>query len=39
VFFQRPMSLVLILVILAVLLLPRLAKYLGDRKQLRAVAG
>jgi putative tricarboxylic transport membrane protein len=39
VFFQRPMSLVLILVILAVLLLPRLAKYLGERKQLRAAAG
>jgi putative tricarboxylic transport membrane protein len=39
VFFQRPMSLVLILVILAVLVLPRLAKYMGERKQLRAAAG
>jgi putative tricarboxylic transport membrane protein len=39
VFFQRPMSLVLILVILAVLVLPRLAKYMGERKQLRAATG
>jgi len=39
VFFQRPMSLVLILVVAAVLVLPRAAKYLGERKQLRAAAG
>ena len=39
VFFQRPMSLVLIVVILAVLVLPRLAKCMGERKQLRAAAG
>ncbi|OUM00331.1 tripartite tricarboxylate transporter permease [Variovorax sp. JS1663] len=37
VFFQRPMSLVLLLVVLAVLVLPRLAKYMSDKK-LRAVA-
>jgi len=39
VFFQRPMSLVLILIVVAVLVLPRLAKYMGERKQLRATAG
>jgi putative tricarboxylic transport membrane protein len=39
VFFQRPMSLVLILVIVAVLVLPRAAKYMSERKQLRAAAG
>jgi putative tricarboxylic transport membrane protein len=39
VFFQRPMSLVLFLVIVAVLVLPRAAKYMSDRRQLRAAAG
>jgi putative tricarboxylic transport membrane protein len=39
VFFQRPMSLVLVLVVLAVLVLPRAAKYMSDRRQLRAAAG
>lgn len=39
VFFQRPMSLVLILVVLAVLVLPRMAKYMSERRQLRAAAG
>lgn len=37
VFFQRPMSFVLIVVILAVLILPRVAKRMSDRK-LRAAA-
>lgn len=35
VFFQRPMSIVLILVVLAVLILPRVAKRMSDRKQLK----
>ncbi|VTU28737.1 Tripartite tricarboxylate transporter TctA family protein [Variovorax sp. PBL-H6] len=39
VFFQRPMSLALILVVVAVLVLPRAAKYMSDRRQLRAAAG
>ncbi|MGK6306642.1 tripartite tricarboxylate transporter permease [Variovorax sp. DT-64] len=39
VFFQRPMSLVLVLIVLAVLVLPRAAKYMSDRRQLRAAAG
>ncbi len=34
VFFQRPMSIVLVVVILAVLVLPRLAKRMSDRKKL-----
>ncbi|MBU2288288.1 MAG: tripartite tricarboxylate transporter permease, partial [Gammaproteobacteria bacterium] len=38
VFFQRPMSLVLIAIVLAVLILPRLARYLGERKQRMAAA-
>ncbi len=32
VFFQRPMSLTLIVIVLSVLILPRLAKHMGDRK-------
>jgi len=32
VFFQRPMSIVLIVIVLAVLILPRLAKRIGDRR-------
>jgi len=35
VFFQRPMSLALIVIVLAVLILPRLAKRMSERKQLR----
>jgi putative tricarboxylic transport membrane protein len=38
VFFQRPMSFVLIVVILAVLILPRMAKAMSDRKARRAGA-
>jgi putative tricarboxylic transport membrane protein len=38
VFFQRPMSIVLIVIVVGVLLLPRLAKRMSDRK-LRAAAG
>jgi len=38
VFFQRPMSIALIIVVLAVVILPRLAKSMSDRK-LRAAAG
>ena len=37
VFFQRPMSLTLIFIVLAVLILPRLAKHMGDRKLKRLV--
>ena len=39
VFFQRPMSIVLIVIIVGVLMLPRLAKRMGDRKALRLAAG
>ncbi|MES2530408.1 MAG: tripartite tricarboxylate transporter permease [Pseudomonadota bacterium] len=35
VFVQRPMSIVLIVIVLAVLLLPRIAKRMSDRKRLR----
>ncbi|MGJ7495983.1 tripartite tricarboxylate transporter permease [Variovorax sp. RT4R15] len=35
VFFQRPMSLALIIIVLAVLILPRLAKRMSERKRLR----
>ena len=35
VFFQRPMSLALIVIVLAVLILPRIAKRMSDRKRLR----
>ncbi len=35
VFVQRPMSIVLVVVVLAVLLLPRIAKRMSDRKRLR----
>ncbi|GAA4341153.1 tripartite tricarboxylate transporter permease [Variovorax defluvii] len=39
VFFQRPMSVVLILVVLAVLVLPRLARRMSERKLRAAAAG
>jgi putative tricarboxylic transport membrane protein len=35
VFFQRPMSITLIVIVLAVLILPRVAKRMSDRKRLR----
>ncbi|RZL94065.1 MAG: tripartite tricarboxylate transporter permease [Variovorax sp.] len=35
VFFQRPMSLALIIIVLAVLILPRVAKRMSERKRLR----
>ncbi len=35
VFFQRPMSLALIIIVLAVLILPRIAKRMSERKRLR----
>ncbi|MDM0112597.1 tripartite tricarboxylate transporter permease [Variovorax sp. J22R133] len=39
VFFQRPMSILLIVVILAVLILPRIAKRMSERKLAAAAAG
>jgi putative tricarboxylic transport membrane protein len=38
VFFQRPMSITLVVVVLAVLILPRAAKAMSDRKGRRAGA-
>ncbi|MEJ8856527.1 tripartite tricarboxylate transporter permease [Variovorax robiniae] len=38
VFFQRPMSIALVIIVLAVLILPRLAKRLGERKARAALA-
>jgi putative tricarboxylic transport membrane protein len=32
VFFQRPMSIVLVIIVLAVMILPRVAKRLGERR-------
>jgi putative tricarboxylic transport membrane protein len=38
VFFQRPMSIVLVIIVLAVLILPRLAKRLSERRAAAAAA-
>jgi putative tricarboxylic transport membrane protein len=38
VFFQRPMSITLVVIVLAVLILPRVAKAMSDRKGRRAGA-
>jgi len=38
VFFQRPMSIALVIIVLAVLILPRLAKRFSDRKAQAALA-
>jgi putative tricarboxylic transport membrane protein len=38
VFFQRPMSIALVIVVLAVLILPRIAKRMSERKLAAAAA-
>jgi putative tricarboxylic transport membrane protein len=38
VFFQRPMSITLVVIIVAVLVLPRIAKRMSDRKLARLAA-